>query len=77
MQYVSMNINVTFSINTLLNNTNYTLYYYATVDDPQFSALASAVQAVNVTTEDYWIITVDWAGRVFVGVWIALLAMLS
>lgn len=63
MQYAAMNINVTLTINTLINNTDYTLYYYSTVDDPQLSALASSVSAINVTTSNYYEITVDWAGR--------------
>lgn len=63
MQYSPMNINITFTISTLQLNTNYTLYYYATVDDPQFSALASDVSAINITTSSHYTITIDWEPR--------------
>lgn len=63
MQYSSMNVLVSFTINTLQINTDYTLYYYATVDDPQLSALASNVAAINITTSAHYTITIDWASR--------------
>lgn len=63
MQYSAMNILVSFTVSTLRTNADYTLYYYATVDDPQYSSLASSVGAINITTSAHYIITVDWASR--------------
>lgn len=73
MQYSPLGATVNFTISTLLSDTDYTLYYFCTVDDPQFSALSGEVYALNITTLPIYTITVDWAGRLLLTICLGLL----
>ena len=50
MQYTTQNYNVTFQISSLTDNKQYTLFYFATSEDPTFLATASAVRTINAKT---------------------------
>lgn len=50
IQYVPQNYNVSFTFNSLNQNQTYSLFHFATVDDPTLTALSTPVTAISVTT---------------------------
>ncbi len=50
MQYATQNYNITFEFTSLSDNKEFTLFYFATSEDPTFLATSSAIKTVNAKT---------------------------
>lgn len=50
MQYATQNYNITFEFGGLVDNKEFTFFYFATSEDPTFLATSSEVRTVNAKT---------------------------
>jgi len=66
MQYSTQNYNVTFEFSSLLDNKEYTLFYFATSEDPTLTATSSAVKMVNAKTLEALTVNINWEKQVIV-----------
>ncbi len=76
MQYIPQNYNVSFTFNSLNQNQTYSLFYFATVDDPTLTALSTAVTAINVTTLTATQININHQGRLAIFVLLTALVLM-
>jgi len=76
MQYAPQNFNISLSVDSLISNSNYTIFYYATMDDPTLTSSASSVGYNIFKTLEVLDISINWGFRNGIGLGLLLLAFL-
>ena len=61
MIHSTQNYNTTFQLTGLASNTLYTIFYFATVEDPSITSLSSAVSYTTAQTLQMLTININWA----------------
>lgn len=74
IQYAPQNYNVSFTFSPLKQNQTYSMFHFATVDDPTLTALSTSVTAISVTTLAATTIDINYQYRLSV---LAILAVLA
>ena len=75
IQYAPQNYNVSFTFSSLRQNQTYSMFHFATVDDPTLTSLSSFVTAINVTTLTATTIDINNAQRFAVVLLFVVLAL--
>jgi len=77
MQYATQNYNITFNIGSLSDNKEFTLFYFATSEDPTFLATSSTVNTINVKTLEALTVNINWSNALTVSLGILLIFLLG
>lgn len=77
MQYATQNYNITFEFAGLTDNTEFTLFYFGTSEDPTFLATSSDVKTVNAKTLEALTVNINWGGALAVSFGLLLILLIG